>query len=601
MKQNLLKTCLVMLFAVLGMGMSWADDVTFTMGSGKDVSSNEGTTKSGVTITATDGTSNPNNWSGATYVRIQAGGTFVITPGSGITITDVVLNCTSGYEKTWSASIGDAPVVNTTAHTVTWSGEAEEALTLTNTAAAQSRVSNIVVTTYSEGGTTYTVTFNAGTGTCDVASLTESSAGAGITLPSCTPSLSNYTFVGWSTKNNPSSADAGEAGDNYKPKSDCTLYAYYTITLPVYSGSYVDFDLTTDNTETATEEEMTWVNANVCIAAEKAEAATKTNNYYPGTGNPPYTSTRFYKNSTLTFTPVAGARISGIVFTTTSDGYATVFGSSAWTNGTPVVDAANKTVCVTPVDGTQAVSVVLNNTTGGTKFRVYYTAPAPVYTEKSLPVIAVGEYEGYPGNFATFSNEKDVFIPFMDDSEAYTTYVYTVFTDGEELLLEGAESALTYEDAETGFSGYYIPANTGVLLMVEFEEGAETNVPYYEMENVEVNDLTEDNMLRPASALMTGDYKFYKLAYDDYEAKTGLGFYYGEENGAAFTAKPGGAYLAVPTGVASNVRGFSFGDVATAIQAATVKTESSIYNLQGQRVGRLQQGVNIVNGKKVVR
>ena len=85
---------------------------------------------------------------------------------------------------------------------------------------------------------TYTVTFNAGTnGTCSTSSLTETSAGAGVTLPSCTANT-NYTFVGWSTSSNPTSADAGIAGANYKPSSDCTLYAYYTYQAPSHTAHF---------------------------------------------------------------------------------------------------------------------------------------------------------------------------------------------------------------------------------------------------------------------------------------------------------------------------------------------------------------------------
>lgn len=71
-----------------------------------------------------------------------------------------------------------------------------------------------------------TVTFNAGAnGTCATASLTETAAGAGVTLPAC--AKEGYKFVGWSTSETPTSADAGQAGETYHPSVDCTLYAYY--------------------------------------------------------------------------------------------------------------------------------------------------------------------------------------------------------------------------------------------------------------------------------------------------------------------------------------------------------------------------------------
>lgn len=72
-----------------------------------------------------------------------------------------------------------------------------------------------------------TVTFNAGAnGTCETPSLTETVAGAGVTLPECVGN-EGYRFMGWSTSETPTSADAGQAGETYYPSADCTLYAYY--------------------------------------------------------------------------------------------------------------------------------------------------------------------------------------------------------------------------------------------------------------------------------------------------------------------------------------------------------------------------------------
>lgn len=82
---------------------------------------------------------------------------------------------------------------------------------------------------------TYTVTFNAGSyGTCGTSSLTEASAGAGVTLPSASANA-GYTFRGWSTSSTPLSADAGVAGANYKPSADVTLYAYITENSPAFT------------------------------------------------------------------------------------------------------------------------------------------------------------------------------------------------------------------------------------------------------------------------------------------------------------------------------------------------------------------------------
>lgn len=76
--------------------------------------------------------------------------------------------------------------------------------------------------------TTYTVTFNAGSnGTCSTTSITQSSEGANITLPSVTANT-GYTFDGWYT-----AAEGGaKVTSPYTPSSDVTLYAHYTATSP---------------------------------------------------------------------------------------------------------------------------------------------------------------------------------------------------------------------------------------------------------------------------------------------------------------------------------------------------------------------------------
>ena len=83
---------------------------------------------------------------------------------------------------------------------------------------------------------TYTVTFNAGSGTCDDESLTETSGGAGVTLPTANPpaacATDGWTFAGWWTEEVSSTSTSPgtllNAGDTYNPTSDITLYAVYS-------------------------------------------------------------------------------------------------------------------------------------------------------------------------------------------------------------------------------------------------------------------------------------------------------------------------------------------------------------------------------------
>ena len=171
-------------------------------------------------------------------------------------------------------------------------------------------------------------------------------------------------------------------------------------------------------------------------------------------------------------------------------------------------------------------------------------------------------------------------------------------TSGEDGLF--TSGTVTIDDNEV--KGYYVPANTGVMI-----NAIDASVTYYTVANKTVDAIDNSfNMLYPATKAMSdlGDsYYFYKLAYDDYSDKTGLGFYWGADNGAAFTAKTNGAYLAVPKSSGSAKSGFRFDGTTTGVNTINAKTTTNdvIYNIQGQRVGANYKGLVIVNGKKMMR
>ena len=237
-----------------------------------------------------------------------------------------------------------------------------------------------------------------------------------------------------------------------------------------------------------------------------------------------------------------------------------------------------------------------NNTGYISSIRVYYsTSPSPsepTYTAQTLTFVAKsnGAY------WATFSSDKVVFMPSNDVD------VYTVVVEGNKLVtMSGIDGVFGLEETLSvggeSVKGYYIPANTGVLLY-----SLEETLTYYTFENKTVDAVDADfNMLKPASEKMTEGFKFYKLAYDNYTEKTGLGFYWGATEGGAFTVKPGLAYLAVPQAQAANVKGFSFDGTQTGINGVEATTaKGAIYNLNGQRVEKAQHGIYIQNGKKFI-
>lgn len=225
--------------------------------------------------------------------------------------------------------------------------------------------------------------------------------------------------------------------------------------------------------------------------------------------------------------------------------------------------------------------------------KVYYsTSPSePTYTANTLTFKASNK----EGHWTTFSNDDVTFFP-----NDVTVNTVVVENNGLELLagedgVFGDLATVNVEGKEV--KGYYIPSKTGVLVY-----SADETVTYYVVKNKEVAPVDGDfNMLKPASEKMTDGFKFYKLAYDNFTEKTGLGFYWGAADGGAFTVKPGLAYLAVPQAQAANVKGFSFDGTQTGINGVEATTaKGAIYNLNGQRVEKAQRGIYIQNGKKFI-
>lgn len=224
----------------------------------------------------------------------------------------------------------------------------------------------------------------------------------------------------------------------------------------------------------------------------------------------------------------------------------------------------------------------------------YCTTVEATYTSKNLTFVA---HEG-KDYYATFSNAKVVFMP-------ATVVPMAVVVDATGKISE--KDVFTHVTATIGaksVDGYYIPAETGVLLWTE-----KTSVEYYTVDNYAVDALAANaNMLKPSvtagAFVPEKDYLYYKLAYGDWTDKTQLGFYWGADNGGAFYVKAGTAYLAVHKTNAAGAKGFTLNGEATGIEGvnANVENVKAIYNLNGQRVASMAKpGLYIVNGKKVVR
>ena len=275
----------------------------------------------------------------------------------------------------------------------------------------------------------------------------------------------------------------------------------------------------------------------------------------------------------------------------------------------------------TPLSGNGKLRIISNvgsvlgtipNGVRVSKIEIYTNQPVPTYygycttvgaAAKPTYTSAIVNFVAHAGAdyYATFSNAKVVFMPenvtvqtvaVASNKITFTTNVEEVFGDPATVNIEGSE-----------ITGYYIPANTGVLL-----ESKDKTVTYYTVDNIGNTGYVDGfNMLMPsvAGGVFTAEpgKVYYKLAYNDYTTNTGLGFYWGADNGGAFSVKAGTAYLAVPAGE-TTAKGFTLNGEATGIEGvnANVENAKAIYNLNGQRVASMAKpGLYIVNGKKVVR
>lgn len=301
--------------------------------------------------------------------------------------------------------------------------------------------------------------------------------------------------------------------------------------------------------------------------------------YYTGLYKKDGINLRVYQGGSITFTAPDGYNLSEISYTFAKSGTFTAsentWESPTWTGNAHAVKFTN-----TSTSWIKTVTIKL----------VAITSEATSDTLNFIAHDASGFY------YATFSSSKDVVFP------KDIVYVFGVsVTNGKISTNELTDKDYSVTDATGTINGYYVPANTGVLVV-----GSENATPYYFPKTTETTTLP-DNQLKPApenGGIFTAEdgYKYYKLAYNDYDAKTGLGFYWGADNGGAFSVKAGTAYLAVPESDAT-AKGFSFDGSTTGINGINVANNEpkTIYNLNGQRMNNLTQpGLYIVNGKKVV-
>ena len=377
---------LLTMLCTIGVGQMWAaeETYTFTSKSWGDNSNSWTSNKDGGQLSSGRGVQVSTNYSGASATsksefsnvsRVIVIYSTNASKGAGTINIQIGSNSAKSYTVTTNGG--------TTDRNAEFSFSPEEsgkAKITVNCTTNSIYVKSITIETSggsSTPATPYTVTFNAGSGT-STESLTETSAGAGVTLPTPTIDCGEWSFAGWaeeSVANQTTTAPTTlfEAGDNYKPAEDCTLYAVYTKTETSQGGgtTTVTSDLSFSNTNQRTSystSQQVWTQNGITLTNDKASSTSNVGNY----SDP----ARFYKSSSITVT--APGNITQIEFNCVSGYVISITGAT--TSGTTVtvtLDGTNNTYIVNSLSAQVRLNSlsVTYTTSGGGSTTYYHSTP----------------------------------------------------------------------------------------------------------------------------------------------------------------------------------------------------------------------------------
>lgn len=213
-----------------------------------------------------------------------------------------------------------------------------------------------------------------------------------------------------------------------------------------------------------------------------------------------------------------------------------------------------------------------------------------VYTKKVNGNVALGAIE-ISADKAPVTVSAAGYATYYNSAKAYTLPV-------------GCEGHVFYEGKlqKTYDAGTAVPANEP--LVIKAEAGTYvlnfTTTEEESLKSAGINDLegTDEETALPAD----DNYYFYALSLNSAGELNSVGFYWMNGTGAAFTNGAHKAYLKLAKSNGAAVKGFAFNDLETAIQNVEANTAcGTLYDLSGRKVNKVQKGIYIINGKKVVK
>ena len=421
----------------------------------------------------------------------------------------------------------------------------------------------------------------------------EASYGAGVTAP--TPAqIGEYSFVGWSNAEVEATDEEPTMVTVAKPSSNDEKY-YAVFAKETISGTSGSYTLNYTDVSNSISGNLAYADENSFTAADDGnwilhvfcdKNSTGGLQINTGKGASIKVPTCHGNITTIEVTCKSNAKKS-VGFSENANGSSIATG----TEGTSqTLDLNGKNInggYIIPVGGTSVITKITVNY-GASITRTGFTT----YPTK----ISFGGSPESNYTFATFSADQPVVF-----SGDVTVYAVSVDDNNNLVKTEFDKDDYFVKDFDEAIveGGYYVPANTGVML-----RGTANAYNYHFAETVDEATAPSNNlMIAGTNTVPTEtDYKYYKLTYEDANHQH-IGFYWGAAEGAPFMTKKGKAYLRLPKTV--NARGFSLfddDDTTTGIEKiSSVMNNGEVYNLNGQRVDNLKKGgLYIVNGKKVV-
>lgn len=337
---------------------------------------------------------------------------------------------------------------------------------------------------------------------------------------------------------------------SYEEKS--AQYTYNIINKGEKTFHDYTLDLSTKSYSSALPSEVVWDAVVADMTLSKGEGTTMANNHLGGEKK----ETSFYTGHKINITPKA--TIHHIIFTTTDDTFTTNLLASTYTNATRSQDGNSNNIVITPTNGDNDISITMAGQCKCTAMTIYY-----------LPVVSTLTDAGY----ATLCMPYNATVP-----EGLTAY--TAIDNGKNIKLTAKEV-----NKIAAGEGVVLKGNKGTYTFIATEGSVSATA-----DNQMVGVTKETQLTEAENAYMLTRKK------DD----NSIAFRLLKTN---YTLGANKAYLKLngPVNTRELIPAL-WDDNATGIEnTAGNNITNIIYNLAGQKLMHIQKGVNIINGKLIVK